>query len=593
MITSLCCLLLSLTSPAEIASSVRMALQEAARNVSYAGYYGSPLDLDLYLSANFAEMRSNHFHSGIDIKTGGVEGKVVRAVADGYISRIGVVPGGFGRVLYIAHPNGTTSVYGHLQRFTPEIEKYVNNERYRQRRHQIDLYLGPKPFPVKKGQEIARSGNSGMSFGPHVHFEIRDTPSQRTLNPLTREVFAIRDDIPPMIVALHYVETDTVRGIPVHSAPKRIGVRRTAVGKYVLQDTAALQIGPEGYFVLETTDRKNGTNNTMGVYRVTETMDGQVVMDFRMDGFLFTQTRYVNSLTQYELQRGSRNELIRLALQANNRLPLYGEVRHRGLILPSPEGVHNVQIRVEDDNRNVSLLTFRVRQRQHAAQPDGLRFRADTTGRRLDYRKPFSYQAEGCSVSIPAGALYESIFYRQQVEELPASEQTRYAPVYAVHDADVPLHAAMTLSIAVPDVPQALTSKLCLAAVSSDGKRCSWAGGRYEAGRVTGSLRSFGRYSVVADQTPPTITPSFRQGADLRGVASVSFTIRDNFSGIAAFEATIDGKWILFEQDILKNRITHVFDPARFSFTGGKHTLVLTVTDGVGNRTTLTREFVK
>ena len=171
-------------------------------------------------SANFGEMRPNHFHSGIDIKTDGVTGKPVLATADGYISRIAVTPGGYGRAIYITHPNGTTSVYGHLSKFRDDIEKYVHEERYRTRRNSINLYPPADRFPLKQGEQFAWSGNTGSSAGPHLHFEIRDSRTQRTLNTISSGVIRTRDDIPPRLVKLYYVEVDP-------APPRRAGRKNT------------------------------------------------------------------------------------------------------------------------------------------------------------------------------------------------------------------------------------------------------------------------------------------------------------------------------------------------------------------------------
>lgn len=170
-------------------------------------------------SANFGEMRPNHFHSGVDIKTDGVTGKPVVAAADGYVVRIAVSPGGYGRALYIAHPDGTTTVYGHLERFRTDIESYLRYKRYEQGRSNVDFTCKPSLFPVRAGDTVALSGNSGMSFGPHLHFEVRRSSDQRTLNTLAAKLLPVRDRIAPRIMRLHYVEVDSLGDVPVHSRP--------------------------------------------------------------------------------------------------------------------------------------------------------------------------------------------------------------------------------------------------------------------------------------------------------------------------------------------------------------------------------------
>ncbi len=554
------------------------------------GYFRPPMDGVLLPSANFAETRSNHFHSGVDIKTGGVEGKQLYAAAEGYICRVNIAPGGFGKTLYINHPNGTTTVYAHMQRFTPEIEKYVKEQRYRLKRHAIDLYPVAEMFPVAKGDRIGLSGNTGSSGGPHLHYEVRDAATQEPLNPVTAGVVKFRDEIAPTIARLHYIEVDTVGIVPLNSAPRAIEVARGEGNTYTLRDTAALVVGPRGYFVLEATDHRNDTQNTMGVYKVAATMDGEALFGFALDRFNYANTRYVNSLCHFAMQRGKRNQFLRLALQADNRLPVYTKMKNRGLVMLRDGERHPVSITIYDDTGNKAVLNFTLcRRREEMAFP------RDTTGIAVDCRREFTASADGLRVTIPAGALYEPIFFRHLCEEDPSIKVTRplWSPVYTVHDARTPLHKAANISIDVPGLPAELRSKACLGIVAADGANISSMGGVYKDGTVSGNVTLFGRYCVVADVEPPTVTPNFTNGQDLRGRNSVSFTLKDDFSGIASFEATIDGEWIIFESNASRTLVTHVFDPEKFVYKGGRHTLAIVVTDNRGNRTELRREFVR
>ncbi len=192
-----------------------------------ADYYRSPLDIPIYLSANFGEIRTNRFHTGIDIKTEGVVGKPLFAAADGHIARVTVAPTGYGRALYIAHPNGTTTVYAHMDRFTPEIEDYLKAERHRAKRSDIDAFPDAARFPVKKGDRIGFAGNSGSSTGPHLHYEVRRTSDSRTLNVMTRGwiTTAETDVVAPRIVRLYHIDVDTIAG-----------VIRSAVEQYLKDD---------------------------------------------------------------------------------------------------------------------------------------------------------------------------------------------------------------------------------------------------------------------------------------------------------------------------------------------------------------------
>ncbi|MCC8034808.1 MAG: M23 family metallopeptidase [Rikenellaceae bacterium] len=567
--------------------SIELAGAQNVRNAPK-DYYAPPMNIVLLQSANFAEARTDHFHSGIDYKTGGQEGEPLYAVADGHVSRIGVSPTGYGRVLYIDHPNGTTSVYGHMQRFEEPIEEYVRAQRYKQRRHRVDLYPPADMFPVTKGQQIGLSGNSGSSLGPHLHFEIRDTHSQRPYNVNALGFYPHKDDIPPTLVRLHYIPVDTVGGVPVSGRAKTYELASASRGAYYTADTSALKLPRLGYFVLEATDRKNNTQNTFGIYGVDMEIDGERIFSYRLDSFLFSDTRFVNSLTHYGMQKGSRNELLRLAVQDGNKLPVYRGVKDRGAVILPDGDVHHINITAYDDNGNSSTLSFKV------TLEGGKKPAAEPAGIPVDNKRSFGCSSDGLHINIPANSLYDAIFYRQYIDDSAVNAKTApmkaLTPIYRVHDEDTPLHTAMAITIEVPDVPED-PLKLCIARISADGKKFNYTGGEYSRGRISASTRSFGLYTVVVDTKAPSVTPSFANGADLRGTSAISFNVTDDFSGVASYEAEIDGKWIVFDKQGAV--ITHNFDDSDISYHGTQHTLTLRVTDNCGNVNTIRRTFIR
>ena len=447
-------------------------------------------------SANFGEMRPNHFHSGIDIKTDGVTGKPVLATADGYISRIAVTPGGYGRAIYITHPNGTTSVYGHLSKFRDDIEKYVHEERYRTRRNSINLYPPADRFPLKQGEQFAWSGNTGSSAGPHLHFEIRDSRTQRTLNTISSGVIRTRDDIPPRLVKLYYVEVDSVRGVPVHARPRPVELVEKTPGRYALKQEGALSVGGRGYFILETTDRKNDVSNTFGLWRIREFADEDPIFELRIDGFAFDQTRYCNAVTHYPMQVASRNEVIRLTRLDGCIDDFYPVLKNQALLTPSEGQSQQIRIEAEDDSGNRSILEFRT-----IRQPAQRDFRAvcDSTALIVDNRRPFSHTAGEASVHIPAGVFYEPLFFSQSsrpAQFAAAPSVAVLSPLYSILDYDTPLHTAATVTIRAY-VPQNLQPHTTLGFVRKG--KVSYAGGKYKNGAVTLSTRTLGDFCVVAD----------------------------------------------------------------------------------------------
>lgn len=550
-----------------------------------AGYYRNPLDIQMRLSGNFGELRQNHFHSGIDIRTASVEGKAVYAVADGYISRIGIVPTGYGRVLYVAHPNSTTTVYGHLQRFTDKIEKYVADYRYAHRQHNVDLYPSADRFRVKRGDLIGYSGNSGMSYGPHLHFEVRESAMQRPINFLAAGYYALGDTLPARIDELLWVETDTLRSVPLTGIPRIIPIKKlNEKGVYTSVDTAAVELSGNGYFIVRASDAKHYTATKFGIYRITLKLDDKPCFELKIDRFQFATTRYVNSVAYYPLQRKTRGASFRLAVQANNQLPVYKGVFNRGVVSLREGEVRNMRLELEDDSGNISTLSLRVRGGKPLYKPAT----ADTLGVVLNYKREFKYNADAASVTIGAGRLYESIFYTQSSVPAPHASKTTpkgitaLTPIYNIHNADIPLHKSMQLSIKI-DAPEALRPKLTLARLSENGSAYSYAGGRWSDGAVSGSLRSFGSYTVVCDTVAPQIKPSFKDNEILSSRRSVSFVIKDNFSGISSFTGMLDGKWILFEYDVINGRLTHYFDDIRFEKLGLRRSVQLEVTDNMGN----------
>jgi len=561
------------------------------------GYYRFPLDLPKYLSAPFGEFRADHFHSGIDIKTGNTEGHPVHAAAAGYVARVVVNPSGYGRAAYIAHPNGTTTLYGHLQRFFPELEKWVIDEMYRRQSWKIDLTPDPARFPLKQGAEVGLSGNSGMSFGPHLHFEIRETASQRVVNTLALGIYDVKDNLPPTIEKLYWIGMDTVQGVPVQAVPQPIAVRKAVGNHYTVDSAKRVEITPCGYFVVETIDRKDDSpGNTMGIYRIAATLDGEPRFEMRKDYLLFSDMRYVNSVSFYPLQRSARTEFYRIAVQQGNSIPLYHGVKNRGAIALADSLPHDVAIEVEDDHGNTSQVTFTVVRSAKASVAVG------GEGPIAEYDKNFVSDRDGVRVTIPPKALYESIFYGQRVDSTLAAYLHRtekkqspatvrlLSPLCSIHSEDVPLHKPVTVEIRA-EIPAALREKVALARVAHDGKM-SYAGGSWRPGRVAAEVSAFGTYCIVADTLPPTITPLFTSGADLRNATSISFTIDDDFSGIADYRATIDGQWALFEYDRIKKRITCTFRTFHFAKTGS-HTHRLEVTDNRGNRKLYQGKFVR
>lgn len=541
------------------------------------GDYIYPIrDVARLYAANFGEMRPAHFHAGIDIKTDGAEGKPLVAVADGYVSRVSLAAGGYGRAVYLTLRNGTTAVYGHLQRFRDDIEEHVRQERTARRANGVNLWFGPEAWPVKQGDVIGFSGNSGSSMGPHLHFEIRDTPTQRLYNVVREGVIRPEDNLPPRIMRLHYVEVDTLQGVPVRSRMESYAVVREAEGRYRLTREEPVGVGRKGYFVAEVTDRRNGVHNTFGIWRVTASADGIPYFEYRMDGFTHDLSRCCDAVNCYPLQLGSRNEVIRLARLAGAPDCFYPTMEERGLVRTTEGQQRRIRIEAEDDCGNRSALEFTIRGRTESfrAEPD--------TAAVAVYPDRTSLLQVGreARAGIPEGALYEPVFAKPERRETPQADSgvVVLSPAYRFLSPETPLRHAAAVTIRT-HVPRPLQLQTVLAVRNRKG-RLAHVGGTYANGAVTATTYATGDLTVVADTLPPSIRPLFTEGADLSKAEGLRFRVADNFSGIAAWTLRIDGEWVPCDRFPVKGTLVHFFDnPA----TRRKHEVQLSVRDGCGN----------
>ncbi|MBR4995109.1 MAG: M23 family metallopeptidase [Alistipes sp.] len=554
-------------------------------------YYAYPLkDVAGYYSANFAEMRPNHFHSGIDFKTDGVEGKSVVAVADGYVSRVSLSRSGYGLALYVNHPNGTTSVYGHLSRFRKDIHDFVLAERYRRKSSTVDIQCEPNKFVVKRGEEIAKSGNTGSSQGPHLHYELRETASQKTLNIIASGIVTPKDDISPYMMKVHYIEVDTVQGVPCHSKIASYTVHKADDTTYKLAQQSPIKVGRKGYFILETSDRKNDCANTYGVYHLTAQIDGKTYFEYRNDGFTFDLSRYCNAVSYYTMQRKSRNEVMRIAALEGGTNFFYPTLVNRGLVRTKAGEKREVKFIATDDCGNTSTLKFEIE-----GKSDDSCFKGSLPeGSRIVYHNhDYADKVDDTfSVVIPKGALYESIpldMHRSDVKPYhPDSTVRILSAAYTVHDSNTPLQKGVGMVFSVP-ADKSLQAHTIMASVSGDG-RIYASGGTYHNNRLTARTTTFGTYCLAADTTPPTIRPQFEDGEDFSRRDVISFRLSDNFAGISSYTITIDDNWVpviysggrlsanLREEGIKGNK---------------KHTIKVTVRDGCGNRTKWEGTFIR
>jgi hypothetical protein len=546
-------------------------------------YFTSPVKIPIFLSGSFAELRSNHFHSGIDIKTQQVTGIPIYAVADGFVSRIAVSPVGFGKALYIDHPNGTTSVYAHLDGFSKEIENYIRDIQYEKKSFRVDVKVPEGKLLVKRDQLVGKSGNSGSSGGPHLHFEIRDTESEEPLNPL-RFNFPVKDNTPPRIYAVMVAPLNEFSHVDF-SAEKKIFTPVLANGKYSLQDKTVIPVYGEVGIAIQAYDFFDGSQNRCGVYSVRVMFDGEEYYSVQKDRFSFDETRYINSLLDYAELMNSNRRFQKTWVDPGNRLSMYRN-SHRGGNLKVTDGnIHPVKIELKDLHGNTSVLEFNLSS-QYMEVP-----RIEIKHEKyLRFDRHNNYEAKDIKMEFPVNTLYTDLMFTYR--KRPALKGL-YSPVHVIHNPTVPLHSNVLLAIRPENLDRRLHEKALLVLADTITGKLSNAGGEYKEGWITGHIRNFGNYAVAVDTIPPAIVPlSFKADGTLNESSRIRFRIADELSGIKEYEGTLDGKWALFEYDAKTNMIVHYFDAQRFEL-GKRHKLVLTVTDNKNNKRTYETSFWK
>lgn len=531
----------------------------------------APMDIPLLLSGNFGELRSNHFHSGIDFKTQGREGIAVKAVKAGYISRINVSPYGYGRALYIDHPDGTTSVYGHLSRFAPEIESAVRDSQYTKETFPLTLYY-KREIPVAQGEIIAYSGNSGSSGGPHLHFEIRNTYSENPIDPLRFYRDKITDTTPPELRSIRLfpqagkgIVNGSTENRTVALTPDKAGKRLPAEALYAWGE---IGLGIKAY------DRMNNTSNIYGVKEIVLKVDGEVIFQSIMNEFSFAETRYLNSFTDWEERRNNNSFHIKSFIDPGNRLSIY-QIPKSGIFHISEERPYLCEYILKDFHGNSSRLAFEITGKRSEipqnVEPAGtVLFR---------WNRDNSLLEKGVRLEIPRGNLYTDIGL--EVDTLPRIRP--YAPLYRIGK-PIPLHSPCTLELDIPD--DSCPDKSRYGIISVSGKKTSWLGGKYREGKITGKIRELGTFSVATDTLPPVIAP--KNPGKWGETRRLSFRITDNLSGIAGWRGTLDGRFVLFEYDAKSNTLFCNFDPQRMQ--RGKSRLKLTVQDSAGNQSEFVRD---
>ena len=536
-------------------------------------YFSNPMEIPLILSGNFGELRSNHFHSGLDIKTQQREGVPIYAPADGYINRIKVSHFGYGKALYITHPNGYSTVYAHLQRYAGVIQEYVKDKQYKKESYTLELFPDKEILPVKKGDLIAYSGNSGSSGGPHLHFEIRD-PASRPMNPLLFGI-NIPDTKKPLINTIFAYPLGKDAQVNNSQNPIKLRLILQKDGAYKTENVTAFgKIG----FGISTYDQQNGASNKNGVYQIRAINNGEEVFKVLFEKFSFDETRYLNRFIDYAYYKTNRSRVQKLFRQSNNPISLILNDKDKGVIIIE-EGLSSVYtIEVMDLNKNKINVIIPIKGKKNE----------DFIPRLDNITDDFIYSNDATSITknkysiyIPANALYENTYLDIEVK----------GDTLKLHKDIIPLHKNITITADASNYNETDLDKLFIGRLNYEGEPYFNTTTR-KGSKLSAKTRTFGSYILVIDTKVPTITPvNFSDQQWISDNKTLKLKIEDDLSGISSYRATLNGKFILMEYNYKKDVITYDFDDE--IITDSENKLKVIVVDNVGNNATFEATFFR
>ena len=528
-------------------------------------YFRNPLDIPLILSGTFGELRSNHFHSGMDIKTQQVQGKKVYTAAKGYVSRIKITHWGYGKALYVTHPNGYTTVYGHLQKFAPKIEAYIKKRQYQKESFTIEVFPAAKDLPVDTNEVIAYSGNSGGSGGPHLHFEIRDGNS-RPMNPMLFGI-DIKDTTKPIIEGVYVYPLDKNSYANQSMAPSKLRLIPLQSGDYTTKRIEAF--GTIG-FGINTTDRQDLGINRNGVFDIETYLNGIKNFELEFNRFSFGESKHINRLIDYKQYKENKTRIQKLFVQPNNPLTLYKTAENNGIVTVQDSLSSIYKIKVSDFKGNDVWVTIPIIGNSHTT----LKPVPETKTPYFVVRNESKTFKEGnVTVYIPSETFYDNIYLDFNVT----------GDTLKLHNPSVPITKNITITYDISNYKEQDKNRLFIAWQTGTWRKyTNYISTTKKGNKLIAKTKTLGTYFLASDTKAPTIEPlNFNDGKWLSKYRYLKVKLDDDISGIKNYRATVNGKWILMEYDAKTGILTHDFNDK--VVTDIKNNFKIIVTDNAGN----------
>ncbi len=536
-------------------------------------YFISPLDIPMDLSGNFGELRTNHFHSGFDFRTQQREGLNVFAVADGYVSRIKISTYGYGRAIYINHPNGYTTVYGHLQNPSAKIDAVIKKEQYKTQSFEVEMFFKPDEIPVKKGEIIGLSGNTGSSGGPHLHFEFRDTKSEKSINPYFFGFDKLmKDTKKPKISSLYVypIDENSVVNQSKRSLPINLSLQKD--GTYLAEKVLAKgKIG----FGVQAVDLFDNTSFTFGLYKVQSFQNGNMAFSCQFDSCAFDENSYMNAYMDYYKFKTTKVKVQKLFMKTPFPLSIIQTNKTNGIVEVVPNFTTTYRIELSDYYGNKMVISVPI---EFSNAESIISEELPKSQYFIKTNKDSNFEKDNWSVFFPSGTFFEDFYMDFDVKDNVMSVQNDLTPVNN------------NFLVTVIDNSPTNDSKTFIASVKNG--KLSYNNTKRKDNTFSTYTKKLGQFALSQDTTAPkiSITKSI-EGKWITSQKFVQLTISDDMSGLNTYNGFINGKWVLFEYEYKNNKITHYFDDA--FLIEGENVLKVVVTDNVGNSTIFETRFFR
>jgi len=536
-------------------------------------YFTTPLDTPLMLSGGFAELRNNHLHSGLDFRTGGEEGRPIYAAADGYVGRIRVSGHGYGNCLYIVHPNGYTTVYGHLSTFGKPILTWVNRRHEQLQENELDVFLQEDELPVKKDQLVALSGNTGASGGPHLHFEIRHTETEELINPHWFGL-QVADEVRPTFDCLEIVPLGKGSQVQGKYYPFRQNIIQDRTGFWITKKE--MTVRGSCHVQVKVWDKHNDNELRQGIYKLLLIRGEDTLYEFQADRYAHSETRFANSVMDYEGKMLNNETLYRLFRAPGNHLRLLNMELGNGTLTPTIGEKTWYRIVATDFYKNQSECTFTLTGTAgHASEKAS----APTPQHEIvaPPNRVLNIERADLRLTIPVGTLYDTLKTRITIRPGPAGS---CSPEYGISSARIPVHQYFPLSIRAPNVPAHLKNKIVTIGTGIKGVQVAhvgtWKGDWFET-----KTRQLGTFYLATDTIAPGISMQEKLKSDTLQVGStLYFSTSDARSGIKNFHFYVGEYWNRLSWDAKSATLTVRIDE---NAPRGNQILCLIVIDAVGN----------